>query len=118
MSARKGEQSFLHVTPSVLISYKLLLKFIKIFVQLPSYGCTSIVCKKKLRKGKKKLRKGGQSFLYLTNDLNHIHIAKKFPQDIPYSYLLMVSTMSVKFHQREVTQKLRKGEQSFVPYLW
>ena len=30
-----------------------------------------------------KLRKGEQSFLYETHDLNLIHIALKFHQDIP-----------------------------------
>ena len=36
-----------------------------------------------------KLRKGEQSFLYVTDCLNLIHIAIKFHQDIPYGYLVM-----------------------------
>ena len=53
-------------------------------------------------------------FFYVTHQLNLIHSAIKFHQDIPYSYIVMVGTYkdSQKINQREVTQKLKKGEQS------
>ena len=63
-----------------------------------------------------KLRKGEQSFFYKTHRLNLIHTAIKFHQAFPYGYLVMVCTRIVweKSNQREVTQKVRKGEQSFL----
>ena len=42
-----------------------------------------------------KLRKGEQSFLYVTHYLNLIHIDIKFNQDIPYGYLGMACTRIV-----------------------
>ena len=62
-----------------------------------------------------KLRKGQQYFLYVTLPLNLISIAVMIHQDIPYNNLLMVGTRSVKnLIKREVTKKVRKGEQSFM----
>ena len=65
------------------------------------------------RKGIQKLRKGEQYFLYATQHLNLIHIAI-----VSSRYSIMLPTygmhkVNLKFHQREVSQKLRKGEQSF-----
>ena len=62
----------------------------------------------------KKLGNGEQSFLYVTHHFNLIHIAIKF---LSYSIWLPTYGMykvSLKFHQRKVTQKLRKGEHSFL----
>ena len=74
------------------------------------------------REATQKLRKGEQSFLHATRCPDLIHIVIKFHQDIPYGYLVMACIRIVwrkkkkkkkKIHQRKVTQKLRKGEQSF-----
>ena len=58
------------------------------------------------RKVTRRVRKGERSFLHATQCLYLIHIAMKFHPDIPYG----AHKDSLK-HQREVTQKLRKGEQ-------
>ena len=72
--------------------------------------------KKHQRKVIQKLRKGVKSFLCFTHCLNHIHISIKFHQDILYSYLFIygMHKVSLKFHKKEVTQKMRKGDQSFL----
>ena len=65
---------------------------------VPSYGTHIDSVGKKInqREVTQKLRKGEQSFLYVTNCLNLIHITIKFHQDIPYGYLLMVPKRLVK----------------------
>ena len=54
----------------------------------------------------------------MTDCLKFIHIAIKFHQDIPYGYIpsygTRIDSVGKKINQREVTQKLRKGEQSFL----
>ena len=52
----------------------------------------------------------------MTHCLAIIHIAIKFHQDIPNGYLVMACIRIVwkKKNQREVTQKQRKGDQSFL----
>ena len=53
----------------------------------------------------------------MTHNLDLIHIVIKFHQDILYGYLVMACIRIVsekKNYQREVTQKLRKGELSFL----
>ena len=52
------------------------------------------------------------TFLYMAHRLNFIHI-------VSWRYSILLPTyglhkVSLKFYQREVTQKLRKGEQSFL----
>ena len=59
------------------------------------------------------LRKGEQYFLYATLPLNLISTVIMINQDITYSHLLIVGKGQSKINQREVTQKVRKGERSF-----
>ena len=64
---------------------------------------------------KKKKKKGDQSFLYATHSHNFIPIAIKFHPDILHNYLFMVPIrLVINFIKREVTQKLKKEEPSFV----
>ena len=55
------------------------------------------------RETTQKVRKGEQSFLHDTCHLDIIHIAVKFPSDIPYGYRVTVRT-------RIVCKKLIKGQ--------
>ena len=66
---------------------------------------------KKLIKGKK-LRKGEQSFLYVTHHLNFMQIAIKFEIFHTVTYLWYAQGQS-KISSKG-NQKLRKGEQSFL----
>ena len=102
---------------TVLTSCTLLWSFVKIFHTVTYLWYAQGKSKISSKGRTQKLRKGEQTFMYLTHRLNLIHIAVKFHLDIPYGYLVMAHTMIVwkkKSNQREVTQKVRKGEQPFL----
>ena len=63
-----------------------------------------------------KLRKGKQSFLYVTHCLELIYIPIKFCEDIPNSYRVMRCTriFDIKNNQRSITWKLGEDEQQFL----
>ena len=112
MELRKREQSFLYVT-HCLDLINMAIKFHSIW--LPSYGRHKDSAKKNYqREVTWKQRKGDQpSFAYDTLLKPHTHCYK-----VSSRYSIRLPTYGThkfnqKFHPREVTQKLRKGEQSF-----
>ena len=68
------------------------------------------------RKVTKKVWKGEKLFLHAARHLHLKDIAMKFHTDIPYCHQIIACTRAVwkKTNQREVIQKLRKVEQSFL----
>ena len=65
-------------------------------IWLPIYRTHKDSVKKNQREVTWKQRKGDQSVLHATHRLNLMYFAMKFHEDIPYGYLLMVPTRSVK----------------------
>ena len=71
-----------------------------------------IVCKKTNQKNSK-TKNGRATFWYVTHHLNLIHIAIKFRQGIPYGYLLMVRTRSVKLYSKGSNSEIKKRESNY-----
>ena len=89
-------------------------------IWLPTYGMHKVSLRFHQKEVTQKLGKGEQSFLYETHRLYLIHIAIKFHLDMPYGYLsygMHKDSMGKKqSNQKEVIQKVRKGEQPFLQW--